>query len=176
MTFYLLNRVSMWTGEGAWWLPARRTNSFAVLEFIGKLQQQKWAQASPVNAFFLLWGVAVQEEATALLTENHAVEQEAIFLLGPVANWWPSKIDELNSGQGAGCTWEVLHSTATGWWDIAQSWHTAEYSQLVQSQHQQSWSIMSVDYVKDGSSFMLFKASLFFAPKVPPLYRSPWAL
>lgn len=76
----------MWTGEGEWRVPARRAYSSAPLYFIRKLQQQEGAQASPVNAFFFLLGIAVQEEATALLTENHSVEQEAIFLLGPVAD------------------------------------------------------------------------------------------
>lgn len=84
--FYLLDLVSVWTGQGAWGLPAGHASASAVLHLIRELQQQKRAQASPVDASFLLHGIAVQKEAAVLLGDNHAVEKEAVLLLGAPAH------------------------------------------------------------------------------------------
>ena len=107
--FYLLDRVSVWTGQSARRLPARHAAGSGALHFVGELHQQKRAQTSPVDTPFFFHSVDVQEQASVLLSDDHTVEQQAVFLLGTTANRWPSHMNELSSGQGARFTRGVLY-------------------------------------------------------------------
>ena len=76
----------MWTGQSARWLPGRHTAGSGVLHFVGELHQQKRAQTSPVDTPFFFHSIDVQEQASVLLSDDHAVEQQAVVLLGAMAN------------------------------------------------------------------------------------------
>lgn len=102
---YLLNRVSMWSGQLLWWLPGRNASDPAVLYCIWQLEQQEGAQASPDDTHILLQEVSA---ARTFLKANHTVKEEAVLLPGPTADWRPSQPNELSSGQGACHTGGVL--------------------------------------------------------------------
>lgn len=72
----------MWTGQGARRFPERHTNDSGSVKFPPSLLQQEGAQRSPVDVTLFLHLISAVEEAAVLLSDQHAVEQEAIFLLG----------------------------------------------------------------------------------------------
>ncbi|TNN72616.1 hypothetical protein EYF80_017223 [Liparis tanakae] len=51
-----------------------------------RLQEQKRAQASPVDSFLLPHGGDHQQQAAVLLSDHHAVKQEPVLLFGTPAN------------------------------------------------------------------------------------------